>query len=92
MVWYYKPKHEHLKNIYKLCEFVCEEMHTEVTEMLSKPSPLKIVLELYREYEMMKEVKKNIDDQIILTKEQYRLLKEQEPRVKNWFTVLKVVE
>ena len=67
-------------------------MHTEVTEMLSKPSPLKIVLELYKEYEMMKEVKKNIDDQIILTKEQYGLLKEQEPRVKNWFTVLKVVE
>mgnify|MGYP000885338684 CR=1 FL=1 len=95
-MWMYKPKNEHLEDVKNLCEHISAYMYSEVVEMLGKPLGIvchtDYIMELYKKYEMTEKVKWNLDELLILTKEQYEFLGEHEQNVKHWFDALKVVE
>ena len=97
-MWYYKPKSEHLKDVRAICKHIADKMSDIVTEKLLQIGKENIMADMfdimssYEKYDMAITLKINLDSSLILTEEQYKFIRQYEPKVKDWVDMLRVTE
>lgn len=94
----YKPKEKFRKNIFVVCKRIEEEMTKVVTKKLLQigqedlMNNLFEVMSSYEKYDIALTLKWNMDDSFVLSEEQYKFLRQQEPKMKDWVDRLRTVE
>lgn len=94
----YKPKEEFRKNIFVVCKRIEEEMTKVVTEKLLQigqedlMNNLFEVMSSYEKYDIAVTLKWNMDASLVLSEDQYKFLRQQEPKMKDWVDILRMVE
>lgn len=94
----YKPKEEFRKNIFMVCKRIEEDMTKAVTEKLLQMwqedlmNNLFKVMSSYEKYDIAVTLKINLDSSLVLSEEQYKFLRQQEPKMKDWVDILRMVE
>ena len=98
ILWMYKPKEEFRKNIFMVCKRIEEDMTKAVTEKLLQMwqedlmNNLFKVMSSYEKYDIAVTLKINLDSSLVLSEEQYKFLRQQEPKMKDWVDILRMVE
>ena len=97
-LWIYKPKEDHRKDVLAVCKNITNEMINVVTEKLLQAGKENImddmfdVMSSYEKYDMAMTLKINLDNSLVLTEDQYKFLRQHEPRMKDWVDTLRMVE
>ena len=97
-LWIYKPKEEFRKNIFVVCKRIEEEMTKVVTEKLLQMGQEDLmnnlfeVMSSYEKYDIAVTLKWNMDASLVLSEDQYKFLRQQEPKMKDWVDILRMVE
>lgn len=97
MMWYYKPKSEYLKDVRAVCKHISDEMSGIVTEKLLQTNKENImddmfdIMSSYEKYDLAMTLNINLDSSLILTEEQYKFVRQHEPKMKDWVDILRMV-
>lgn len=97
-LWMYKPKEEFRKNIFMVCKYIEEEMTKVVTEKLLQMGQENLmnnlfeVMSSYEKHDIAVTLKWNMDKSLVLSEDQYKFLRQQEPKMKDWVDILRTVE
>lgn len=97
-MWIYKPKEEFRKNIFMVCKRIEQDMTKAVTEKLLQMGQEDLmnnlfdVMSSYEKYDIALTLKWNMDDSIVLSEDQYKFLRQHEPKMKDWVDRLRMVE
>ena len=97
-MWLYKPKEEFRKNIFMVCKRIEQDMTKVVTEKLLQMGQEDLmnnlfeVMSSYEKYDIAVTLKWNIDASLVLSEDQYKFLRQQEPKMKDWVDALRMVE
>lgn len=97
-MWYYKPKNEYLKDVRAVCKHISDEMSGIVTEKLLQANKETIMDDMfdamssYEKYDMAMTLYINLDSSLILTEEQYKFVRQYEPKMKDWVDIVRTVE
>ena len=97
-LWMYKPKEEHRKDVLAVCKNITNEMTSVVTEKLLQVGKENImddmfdVMSSYEKYDIAQTLRLNLDNSLVFTEEQYKFLRQHEPKMKDWVDILKMVE
>lgn len=97
-MWLYKPKEEFRKNIFMVCKRIEQDMTKVVTEKLLQMGQEDLmnnlfeVMSSYEKYDIAVTLKWNMDASLVLSEDQYKFLRQQEPKMKDWVDRLRMVE